>query len=179
MLLPHSAINTRLLAHPATSHSVAQSIAVHTVFQSDGALRLTYHITARPAQLSIPAPCPPSFTDGLWQHTCLEVFVATPGEEAYREFNFSPSGQWAAYAFHAYRQRNPDFSPALAPQISISHRTDGLTLEALLPAALLPQAEGSAELQLGLSAIIEDNSGDLSYWALAHPAERPDFHHHT
>ena len=149
---------------------------MRTVFQPDGALQLVYHITARPAQLSIPAPCPSGFTDGLWQHTCLEVFVTTPDEEAYREFNFSPSGQWAAYAFHAYRQRNPDFSPALAPRISLNHRADGLTLEAFLPAALLPRREKQAGLLLGLSAVIEDSSGGLSYWALAHPSDRPDFH---
>ena len=31
--------------------------------------------------------------------------------------------------------------------------------------------------RIGLSAVIETTDGALSYWALAHPAEKPDFHH--
>jgi hypothetical protein len=31
--------------------------------------------------------------------------------------------------------------------------------------------------RLGLSAVIEETSGHKSYWALAHPPGRPDFHH--
>ena len=32
-------------------------------------------------------------------------------------------------------------------------------------------------LRLGLAAVIEDKARVLSYWALKHPAEKPDFHH--
>ena len=28
-----------------------------------------------------------------------------------------------------------------------------------------------------MSAVIETDDGRLSYWALAHPAPQPDFHH--
>jgi len=28
-----------------------------------------------------------------------------------------------------------------------------------------------------LSAVIEATDGSLSYWALEHPADKPDFHH--
>jgi hypothetical protein len=34
-----------------------------------------------------------------------------------------------------------------------------------------------ATWRLGLSAVIEDSSGAKSYWALAHPPGKPDFHH--
>ena len=27
------------------------------------------------------------------------------------------------------------------------------------------------------AAVVEETDGRLSYWALTHPAERPDFHH--
>ena len=36
------------------------------------------------------------------------------------------------------------------------------------------QADG---FDLGLSAVIEDKAGEISYWALAHPEGAPDFHH--
>ena len=32
-------------------------------------------------------------------------------------------------------------------------------------------------LALVVSAVIEDDSGALSYWALRHPPGKPDFHH--
>ena len=35
----------------------------------------------------------------------------------------------------------------------------------------------NASWRLGLSAVIEDTSGGKSYWALAHPPGKPDFHH--
>jgi hypothetical protein len=34
-----------------------------------------------------------------------------------------------------------------------------------------------ARLRIGLTAVVEDASGALSYWSLRHPAGRPDFHH--
>jgi len=33
-----------------------------------------------------------------------------------------------------------------------------------------------ATLRLGLSAVIEEKSGRRSYWALAHPSGKADFH---
>jgi hypothetical protein len=35
----------------------------------------------------------------------------------------------------------------------------------------------SGALRLGLSAVIAEADGRMAYWALAHPAGRPDFHH--
>ena len=35
----------------------------------------------------------------------------------------------------------------------------------------------SPVVRLGLSAVIEEADGRVSYWALAHPAPKPDFHH--
>jgi len=32
-------------------------------------------------------------------------------------------------------------------------------------------------LRLALAAVVEDERGMLSYWALRHPAGKPDFHH--
>ena len=34
-----------------------------------------------------------------------------------------------------------------------------------------------ADLGLGICAVVEDKAQVLSYWALKHPAEKPDFHH--
>ena len=41
----------------------------------------------------------------------------------------------------------------------------------------LPQGLSAAvPLQVGITSVIEERSGRLSYWALAHPGAEPDFH---
>jgi hypothetical protein len=41
----------------------------------------------------------------------------------------------------------------------------------------LPGSPSCGHVRLGLSAVIEEERGMLSYWALKHPTGRPDFHH--
>lgn len=113
--------------------------------------------------------------DELWRHTCFEVFLAEPGSTAYREFNFSPSGEWAAYAFTAYRVGMTPLQPGSPPQISWQQTMDRLELIAILPADILIATEGV--MRMALSAVIEEQSGTITYWALKHPAGQPDFHH--
>ena len=91
----------------------------------------------------------------------------------YCEFNFSPSGQWAAYRFTRYRERDPSFAPATEPKLSFTLLADGFELCASVPAALLPPGKS---LQIGLCAVVEASDGGKSYWALAHGAAQPDFH---
>jgi hypothetical protein len=131
---------------------------------------------SRVEALRLPAPAAPGAADGLWQHTCFEVFVARAGEAAYHEFNFSPSGQWAAYAFGAYRERIEDFRPGGEPELRFEQRADGLRLEARVPAALLPPVAPGTELQIGLAAVIERADGGLEYWSVHHAGAEPDFH---
>ncbi len=118
--------------------------------------------------------------DLLWEHTCFEAFVGVPGEATYREFNFSPSGQWAAYAFSDYRQRDENFELADAPQITTRLFAGRLEVDVALPASALPS--GTLALQIALSAVVEAADtvdGSHSYWALHHPGPRPDFHHRS
>lgn len=136
-----------------------------------GDLALCYRLGVAPAALRLPVPRPPAFADGLWQHTCCELFVAVDAEK-YREFNFSPSGEWAVYDFAGYRERIDSVVPA-APQISLAQADEAVELRVLVPAVLLP---GGAALQVGLTAVLEAADGSKTYWALAHAAAHPDFH---
>ena len=162
-----------LRPHPTTPCPALDSVAASVEASADGGLALRYRILGDAGRLRLPAPCPPGPADGLWQHTCCEAFIADAGGEAYREFNFAPSGQWAVFDFTAYRQRNADFRPAAAPCIVLAPQADGFALDAFLPAALLPAA---ARLVLGLTAVIETTDGARHYWALDHAAPQPDFH---
>jgi hypothetical protein len=109
----------------------------------------------------------------LWQHTCFEAFIRSAESPAYREFNFAPSGQWQAYAFSEYRVGGL-LEPAADPLIECAVEPGRLTLTATISAADLPP--GSL-LRIGLSAVVKNAAGDLSYWALLHAAGKSDFHH--
>ncbi|MBK6288747.1 MAG: DOMON-like domain-containing protein [Gammaproteobacteria bacterium] len=144
---------------------------------ADGSIAIRYRLAADLWRVVIPQPRGGCAADGLWQHTCFEAFVATPGEAAYHEFNFSPSGQWAVYAFSAWRERDAGFVATTAPLLHIERSVQELGLEAVLPAALLPSGGAGGKLCIGLCAVIEHADGELEHWALHHPAPQPDFHH--
>lgn len=131
-------------------------------------LALRYRIEGALERLRIPPPRAPMPGERLWQHLCCEAFVAPAPACAYREFNFSPSGEWAAYAFERYREG----APLSVPDPGITVHTDDGALELRACIAVEP-----AKLRVALCAVIEERDGALSYWALRHPAPRPDFHH--
>lgn len=173
-----------LIPHPANGTLHADTtLHVTLTRQADGGLRLVYLLHGNTDQCLLPAPQPPAFTDNLWQHTCLEAFIrpATNGDgnkdHAYREFNFSPSGQWAVYDFSAYRERRETPLPDAAPLIRLDNTTatNTLRLDVLIPAALLPVT--GEDSTMSLTAVLEAPDGQCSYWATRHATARPDFHH--
>jgi hypothetical protein len=169
-------VNKRLICHTGTVCNAVLAVQVKVESVLQGALHLSYELTVDLAQIRIPAPEPPDAVDGLWEHTCFEMFVAVKGSANYHEFNFSPSGQWAAYAFSDYRVRSA-WMASQSPAIRFAQTNGHLLLEAVIAAADLPQNISDKPFQLGLTAVIEANDGSRSYWALHHPEARPDFHH--
>ncbi|MDP1685993.1 DOMON-like domain-containing protein [Hydrogenophaga sp.] len=164
-----------LQCHPATPAGLPLDVSVSVGWTPDG-LQLFYAIVGNIAALRVPPDTGPGPADGLWQHTCLEAFASAEGDVAYREFNFSPSGQWAAYRFAGERRRDTTTAPDLpAPVMHRAIAPTLLTLDVHLPLAALPSS--ALHLELALCAVIEELDGRLSYWALEHPRERPDFHH--
>jgi hypothetical protein len=169
-----------LLCHPATPAPVVRTIEAQAVLRPDGGLIVAYRLWGDMARLLVPQAQAPERKDLLWEHTCFETFIGIPGETAYREFNFSPSGQWAAYAFSDFRQRDESFELADAPQITTRLFAGRLELDVALPASALPS--GPQTLQIALSAVVEAAdtvAGSHSYWALRHTGPRPDFHHRS
>lgn len=138
----------------------------------DGILTLVYVLTGELSQIIVPESRQPQRVAGLWEHTCFEVFVMTGTGPGYSEFNFSPSGEWAAYVFQRYRE-GMDLPMAVMPQPVSSHEPGRLEVTAQIGQDVLPVGDS---LRLGLSAVIEHANGERSYWALGHPRATPDFH---
>ncbi len=111
--------------------------------------------------------------DGLWQTTCFELFVRVPGAEGYAEFNLSPSERWAAYDFTAYREGMANRPMPRDPTCTLRRGQDLAIFDAAIPLAGLPPLPWD----YSLTAVIEEEGGTKSYWAIAHPPGKPDFHH--
>lgn len=110
-------------------------------------------------------------TDGLWQSSCFELFLADEGHPRYTEFNYAPDGRWACYHFDDYRT-------LLAPDDMLAPRAMSAEREAAHYAFRVEPGILPAErTKLALSAVIEETDGTKSYWALCHPPGKPDFHH--
>jgi hypothetical protein len=158
-----------LKLHPATPASAVAGVEVQVARPAADRLELRFLVWGATPELVLPAPAPSTRTDELWRHTCVETFVRRASGDGYYEFNFSPSTQWAAYRFDGYRD---GMQPApLEPRVTVRRIGDGFELHA---AVELPD---DGPWRLGLSAVIEAADGSVAYWALAHPAGKPDFHH--
>lgn len=164
-----------LRPHPDGAETPLDRIVAQVTRSAPARLSLRYVATGGVIGLRIPQPASPDRVDELWRHTCFEAFLSTT-HGGYCEVNLSPSSQWAAYAFGGYRERVAD--PRLpTPAIAVEMDAGTLILTANLDLSTIPDLDPAAPWSLGLSAVIEDKAGERSYWALAHPPGKPDFHH--
>jgi hypothetical protein len=161
-----------LKLYPDSHCDGVTAIAVDVAWLRTGVLLLSYELTGDIDELRLPPIVAPTRADELWRHTCFEAFIRPGSNSAYFEFNFAPSTQWAAYEFDGYRS-GMRAAEIAAPRIDTLIAPARLSLHATLELRALPPGPW----RLGLSAVIEEANGRLSYWALAHPAGRPDFHH--
>jgi hypothetical protein len=157
-----------LIAHPEYPSRAVRGVEIEITRSAPGVLSLTYIVSGDMSAVVLPPKAPPRRTDELWRATCFETFLRPEPGEAYFEFNFAPSTQWAAYRFTGYRA---GMAPLEIAPVDIDVHKDAkrFELRVSIPAA--------APGRLAVSAIVEEFSGAKSYWALAHPPGRPDFHH--
>ena len=165
-----------LKRHPDSHGLTAAHVEVDVARPRADRLVLSYIVTGTMSDILMPPVMPTARMDDLWRHTCFEAFVRGSSGPAYYEFNFSPSTQWAAYRFDSHRS-GMRVAEVSAPAIDVRSQPDGTTVQASLELNRLPELSREASWRLGLSALIEDQSGGMSYWALAHPPGKPDFHH--
>jgi hypothetical protein len=158
----------RLKRHPASAGGETLALEAEAAL-AGSTLRLEFRVAGAVDAVLWPEPACVERTDGLWRTTCFEAFLTA--DEGYREFNISPSGRWSAYQFSGYREGMADL-PAPAPTIVVRRGVEEVRIEAELHVGGSP-----GPVRLSLSAVIEDLAGGRSYWALAHPADKPDFHH--
>jgi predicted GIY-YIG superfamily endonuclease len=162
-----------LWAHPAEGALRVKSLLCVLKRLRTDLIELTYTVEARAGVLVLPMGSG-ARRDGLWKSTCFELFIGRTGVTTYREFNFSPGGDWAAYEFSAYRSEQQNLTLHEAPLIEVLQESEGLTVNVRLSIDGL--AEGDP---IGISAVIDELNFRSSFWSICHTRTEPDFHHPT
>ena len=153
--------------------SAPDDLVVRAAIRRSGSgVALVYRVHGA-GRLDIPPPRPaPGRADRLWEHTCLEAFLAPTGGTAYWELNVSPAGDWNLYRFARYREAMETETRVAATACATACAGDDLQVEFSLSGV----PELARDLDVGLTAVLKARDGTLSYWALRHADARPDFH---
>ena len=142
--------------------------------QEKEGFRLEYCLSGQVSAIRYPAPATsPGRKWNLWEHTCLEFFIAEAGNCSYYEVNLSPSGDWNSFVFSDTRKDMREATDLEVECLVTRADKDSMVLTAdLLFACNCPQGS----LDINMSAVIESGEGRLHYLAISHPDHRPDFH---
>jgi len=160
-----------LVAHPDHPPLAVSSIEARIIGRDPNWLRVRWRVEGT-QQLVVSAFAGRGRTDDLWQTTCFELYLKPRGGEAYCELNLSPSERWNAYDFDGYRLGMRERPFPREPECTIRQGSSFAIFDAAIPIAGLPEADCA----MGLSAILEEQGGVKSYWALTHGEGKPDFH---
>lgn len=160
-----------LICHPDTPCEAVTAIEVEVERQA-WTLALRYRLEGDLAAVVLPPHESAERTDELWRHTCFEAFLRTAGASGYHEFNVAPSGRWAAYRFDGYRDGMAE-AEIYVYQASVDRSEGVYQLQVEIELNKPPAFPWEA----AITAVIEEANGRKSYWALAHPPGKPDFHH--
>ncbi|MBI5740209.1 MAG: DOMON-like domain-containing protein [Nitrospirae bacterium] len=146
-----------------------------SIGRQNNALAVRYELTGSLAEIIVPAKADaPGRKDKLWEETCFELFIGLPESKQYWEFNLSPSGHWNVYRFSSYREDMREEPACSSLSLSTESRPDALSLSLDFDLDIIIPAD--SELKAGVSAVVKLMDGRLTYWALVHPGDRPDFH---
>jgi hypothetical protein len=138
-------------------------------------LTIDYDLQGHLDAIVIAAPVKfPIRQNNLWQTTCFEFFVGIPGSDHYWEFNLSPAGHWNVYRFDAYRQGMQEELALTTLPFQVEFSVERLSLTIALDLAAIVPAD--QPLEVAITAVIQAQSGEITYWALTHPSTEADFH---
>src|SRR4029077_41015 len=126
-----------LTAHPSTPCSEVRALEVRVQVREADLLVLDYALQGDISRLRIPPRSAAQRVDELWKHTCFEAFLMTDDSPGYYELNFSPSGDWSAYRFPAYRDGMAPADGIGVPTTSVLAGENALRLEVTIAVAAI------------------------------------------
>ena len=132
--------------------------------------------------LLLPVATTSTRQDDLWRATCFEFFLAAPDSPEYWEFNMSPSSAWNVYHMDAYRrigfceEHRIQQLPFEFQKTDVKDSRDIHSYFLDISVNLTPILPAEQKIQVGITAILQTNDHNETYWALAHPGQQADFH---
>lgn len=156
--------------------SIAPMIQIAgTVARSRDQLILTYQVTGAIDALLIPSAKPdPERQWELWEATCFEAFIGLPDRPNYWEVNLSSNGDWNVFALQDYRGGLTIENRIDALEIQTERDNHRFQLTTQIPLGLIELDQ--IPLAMGITTVIQTETGELSYWAIAHCGAEADFH---
>jgi hypothetical protein len=144
------------------------------VKRESGLLSVSFSLSGDLSQIVLPTQSRvPGRKDRLWEETCFEFFLSLKGSVKYWEFNLSPSKDWNVYRFSSYRRDMQDEKNFKILPFKVKRNGSAFSLS--LSVDLDQIIQRGEPIELAVSTVIKTKEGQ-SYWALAHPGPKPDFH---
>jgi hypothetical protein len=110
----------------------------------------------------------------LWEATCFEFFVGSPGDQNYWEFNLSPAGDWNVFHLDDYRQGLRDELAVRSLPFKVEQAANSLSLALELDLSKIISIK--AQIEVSVTTVIKTFQGEIYYWALTHCGSEADFH---
>jgi hypothetical protein len=166
----------RYILKPFSQPPSPYSVSVDSVAHPNN-LRVEFTLQGDLESLNLPNLSDhPERIEGLYHHTCFEIFLKKG--ESYLEWNFAFSGDWCLFLFESYRKKSAqkvDLDSSFFNLSHISHSNSEANLKVEIPLDRLSFL-GDLPPEIGFSCVLEHPKNIFSYWALAHVSEKPDFH---
>jgi hypothetical protein len=152
--------------------SSAPDISIEVAAQLENQkLCLQYTLIGDVTEIDWPVFDKVQLAEGLWQTTCLECFLLLEDGKRYIELNFSPKGSWHIYYFDDYRKASVNLDKLVSIEnIKVNQENDTYQLTSTISLGDISMRS------MGFTAVIETKQQQLSYWALQHDEQQPDFH---
>jgi hypothetical protein len=138
-------------------------------------LTINYQLIGNLQEIVIAQPSDtPTRQHELWQDTCFEFFLGIKNSQRYWEFNLSPAGHWNIYRFDSYRQGMQEETAFNVLAFNVEHQLDSLVLSLNLDLGKIISPEQL--IDVAITTVIKQKSGDINYLALVHKGKEADFH---
>ena len=158
-------------SHPSVSLETEMNVTTDSVF-------ISYKVTGDLASVDLGTGSPKhARVIKLWEKTCFELFIKD-SKGSYIEFNFSPEFEWNAFYFSKKGDPLTEYARVDSVKMDILLSLEVFHLIVEVDKKKFPDGFfTSGELSAGITSVIKEKSGRISYWALSHEDTRPNFHH--
>lgn len=111
----------------------------------------------------------------LWEKSCFELFMKDTNG-SYIEFNFSPVFEWNAFYFVKKGDELKEYLKMDTVKIDVLLSDEVFHLIVEIDKNKFPNAFFDSALEVGMTSVLKEKNGSLSYWAIKHCDSKPNFH---